>query len=300
MASAIDSSSGIPLTLVGRNETKITYYARITQVAGAAVSLGQQLIEDSFGGTQESGVTLLSPKALKPLPDDANPDDPSSWGTAGKDYHYTRLPAANVNGWNNSPVTVTFYPGDFDQMALTPSEGAAATLTGTDPAWTRSDDTAGLSLSAQATNSSTGAVSTQRAGKVKIDTWAPRIERDAALEAYTLTDVPSDPSKATSGIWRLHRTGSSGAPAAGARAGAYKPFDLTDGDGKPTQAVGKLPNGYYVAEDAAGNLSAPVKVSSTEPPTVERPAGSVLDPSDPGYAPPVGPELGPGADPVPA
>ncbi|MEC4185474.1 hypothetical protein VJ918_11715, partial [Adlercreutzia sp. R21] len=218
-------------------------------------------------------------------------------GTPGSDWHYTRLPAANGNGWNRSPVTVTFYPGDFDRMELTPSEGAGATLTAADPAWTRSEDTAGLSLSAQAKKDSTGVLSTQRAGTVKLDQTAPRLTADPALGALTADDS----ADVASGVWRLHRTGSSGAVAADARASAFHVFPLTDGDGKAVQTLKeKAPNGWYVAEDAAGNLSAPVKVSTTEPPTVERPAGSVLDPSDPGYAPPVGPELGPGADPVPA
>ena len=57
--------------------------------------------------------------------------------------------------------------------------------------WTRSEDTAGISLSAQAKDTDSGAVSTQRAGLVKIDTSAPRIEGGGAL-GYTLTDVPAD------------------------------------------------------------------------------------------------------------
>ena len=97
----------------------------------------------------------------------------------------------------------------------------------------------------------------------------------------------------------LFYPGASGAAAADGRAAAFREFPLTDGNGTASQAVGNLPNGWYVAEDAAGNRSAPLKVSGTEPPSVDRPSGSVVDPGDPGYAPPVGPPLGPGSDPVP-
>ncbi|MEC4184889.1 hypothetical protein VJ918_08720 [Adlercreutzia sp. R21] len=290
-------SNGVPISLIGSNVTEIRYWCTVAGVSGGAVVLSQQLIEDTFQGSQYATTELMAEQSLRPP---TNPDDPDSWGEAGHDYHYTRLPQPNENGWNTTPVSVQFFAGDFNQLALTPANGDAAVTLSDQQVWTRSDDTDGYDVEIRATNTTSGEVSSKKTGTIKIDTWAPRIERDAALEAYTLTDVPSDPSKATSGIWRLYRTGSSGAVASGARAGVYRPFDLTDGDGKPTQAVGKLPNGWYVAEDAAGNLSAPLKVSSTEPPAVERPAGSVLGPSDPGYAPPVGPELGPGADPVPA
>ncbi len=293
--SAAVTGDGVPVILVGTRSHKVSWEATISGSVGEAVVLSQALVEDSFQGVSDTDTRILvAERPLVPAPGDADPNDPSSWGTPGHDYHYTRLPLANENGWNTSPVTVTFYPGDYDVMELTPSEGAAKTLTGADPAWTRSDDTAGIDLGAQARDTESGAVSVQKAGTVKIDTSAPRIEKDAALSAYTVTDVPADPSKATSGIWRLHRTDSSGAVAAGARAGVYQPFDLTNGDGKPTQAVGNLPNGWYVAEDAAGNLSAPLKVSGTEPPSVERPAGSIVDPDDPNPPAPVGPPVGPG------
>ena len=302
--SATVGGAGVAVVLKGTQSTIVTWEAEVTGTQGDAIVLSQELVEDSFGGTFPHTVELVAERPLLPAPGDADPDDPSSWGTPGHDYHYTRLPAANENGWNTSPVTVTFYPGDYDVMELTPSEGGAKSLTEADPSWTRAADTAGIDLNAQARNRDTGAVSVQKAGKVKIDTSAPRIGDGGAL-AYTLTDVPSDPSKATSGIWRLHRTDKAGSVSAAraAASGFPREFPLTgdEGDrkGEPTQAVGKLPNGYYRAEDAAGNLSDVLKVGDTEPPGVDRPADSVLGPSDPGAAAPVGPELGPGADPVP-
>ena len=301
--SATIGGDGVPVILKGTQSTIVTWEAEVTGAHGGAVVLSQELVEDSFGGTFPHTVELVAERPLVSAPGDADPNDPSSWGTPGKDWHYTRLPAANANGWNTSPVTVTFYPGDYDVMELTPSEGAAKTLTGADPAWTRSEDTEGVDLGAQAHDTESGAVSVQRAGKVKIDTSAPRIEGGGAL-GYVLTDKPTDAAKATSGIWRLHRTDATGAVAASARATAFREFPLTGADndkrGDEVQAVGALPNGYYRAEDAAGNLSAPLRVSSTEPPAVDRPAGSLAGPGDPGYAPPVGPPLGPGSDPVPA
>ena len=286
----VNGTTGVPLTLVGQTPTKVTYYARVSQVNGAAVTLGQQLIEDSFGGTQESGVELLAAKPLEPAPGTVDPDDPGS--DAGRKFHYARFPQPNGNGWNNSPVTVRFYPGDFDQMTLTPSGASAVTLTGASPDWVQAADTAGTALSAQAKNTATGAVSTQKAGTVKIDTTAPRLTLDPALDVLTVDDTAA----VASGVWKVHRTDSSGAVAADARAAAFKEFALTSGNGAAKQTVANIPNGWYVAEDAAGNRSAPLKVDATEPPAVERPPGSVVNPDDPNSPTPVGPPVGPGDD----
>lgn len=294
-AQAVESADGVPLELVGYDkDTVVSYWATIN-AEGNSVDLTHELVEDSFQGRQAASVHLVDDKSLEPAPDGADPSDPNSG--AGTAWHYTRLPAANENGWNASPVTVTFYPGDYDIMELSPSGQAPKTLTRTDPTWSQTSDTGGTELAAQARNTSTNAVSVQRAGKVKLDTSAPRIEKGAALAGYTITDVPADAGKATSGVWRLHRTDSSG-EAVGARAAAYREFSLTgaDGDrqGAPTQSVGTLPNGYYVAEDAAGNLSAPCKVGDQAPPTVKRP-----DPNGPNPPSPAGPVLEPGNE-VPA
>ncbi|MEC4176985.1 hypothetical protein VIN30_11050, partial [Adlercreutzia sp. R7] len=288
-------TDGYFLELVGTESRTVSYRARIVGAQGGAVTLSQQLIEDSFQGSQYATVELVDEHPL-------TPGDGTGSGVPGRDWHYTRLPLANENGWNTSPVTVTFYPGDYDGMEWAPSEGAAKSLTGAGSAWERMPDTAGIDLSAQARNTSTGAVSVQKAGKVKIDTSAPRIEDGGAL-GYTLTDVPADASSATSGVWRLHRTDKAGsASVARASAGEWPrefPLDGAEGDrrGEATQAVGKLPNGYYRVEDAAGNLTpadAMLKVGDTDPPSVERP-----DPAGPNPPEQAGPELDP-SDPVPA
>ncbi|WP_296008860.1 hypothetical protein [uncultured Adlercreutzia sp.] len=300
-------ANGVPVTLAGTTPVTVSYWATVSGEAGDAVMLSQQLIEDSFQGSHYATTKLVNERPLEVAPDGADPSDPSSG--AGTAWHYTRLPKANENGWNVSPVTLTFYPGDYDVMELTPSEGSATTLTAASPAWTRSADTEGVSLEGRAKNTATSTVSVQRAGKVKIDSSAPRVSADAALSALTLDDRPSDASKATSGIWRLYRTNAAGAVPADARAAAFREFSLTgdEGDrkGEATQTVANVPNGYYVAEDAAGNLSDPFKVCSTEPPAVDRPGGSIVDPdntpdpSDPDAPKPVGPPIGPD-DRVPA
>ena len=286
----IDSADGVPLTLSGGTAVKVVYYAKVSGPAGGAVSVGQQLIEDSFGGTKETGTLLVNERPLEGAPDTVDPDNPGT--TAGTAFHYARFPQANPNGWNNSPVTVRFYPGDFDQMELTPSGGSAVTLREGSTDWVQSADTASTELAAQAKNTATGALSTQRAGTVKIDSTVPRLDCRAVVGELDIDDSAA----VSSGVWRLHRTGSSGIVAADARAAAWKTFPLSGGNGSPTARVTAVPNGWYVAEDAAGNLSVPVKVSTTEPPSVERPAGSVVDPDDPNPPSPVGPPITPGDD----
>lgn len=293
----VTGANGVPVTLVGTSPTTVSYWATISGATGGAVTLSHELIEDTFQGRKYATVELVAEQSLRPLPDGADPDDPSSWGVPGSDYHYTRLPQPNANGWNTTPVAVQFFGGDFDSLTLAPANGDAAVSLADRQTWTRADDTDGYGVQISAANSETGDVSSKRDDTIKIDTSAPRLSLDPALGALTADDRPSDPSKATSGVWRLHRTGADGSVGSG-RA-ASREFPLADGAGAATQTVAGIANGWYVAEDAAGNLSAPLKVSSTEPPAVERPAGSLAGPGDPGYAPPVGPPLGPGSDPVP-
>ena len=288
----VTGANGVPITLTGANPTTVSYWATITGVSGGAVMLSQELIEDAFQGRKYATVELVAEQSLRPLPDDADPNDPSSWGTPGTDYHYTRLPQPNANGWNTTPVAVQFFGGDFDSLTVAPANGDAAVSLADRQTWTRADDTDGYGVQISAANSETGDVSSERDDIIKIDTSAPRLSLDPALGALTVDDRPSDPSKATSGVWRLHRTGADGSVSSG-RA-APQEFPLTNGAGAPTQTVANIANGYYVAEDAAGNLSAVLKVGSTEPPAVERPSGSIVDPGDPNPPTPVGPPVGPG------
>lgn len=295
----ISGKDGVPVTLVGNNDATVSWWAEVSGAQGGAVTLSQQLIEDSFGGSVYSTVELVDERPLTPggTGNGADPGDPDTWGDAGHDYHYTRLPAANINGWNTSPVTVTFYPGDYDVMELTPSEGASKTLTGADPSWTRVEDTKGVDLSAQARDTDSGAVSVQKAGKVKIDSEAPRLSQTGrALGSLEADDTPSA-GKVSSGLWRLHRTGSSGVVS---DATVFRVFATTGSEGdlagaSETESLGNLPNGWYVVEDAAGNTSgSPLKVSGTEPPAVDRP-----DPDGPDAPTPAGPPYDPEKEPVP-
>ena len=290
------AAAGRAVALTGTAAKTVSLDATVTAAAGTGASVGLQLVDDSFGSTYENGALLLNERPLEPAPGTVDPDNPGSG--AGTDWHYARFPQANPNGWNNSPVTVRFYPGDFDEMELVASGAGAApskTLAAGDPDWVQAADTAGAALSGQARNTSTGAVSTQKAGTVKVDTTAPRLAYRAVVGQLDIDDSAT----VTSGVWKLHRTDASGAVAAGARAAAFREFALADGNGAAKQAVANVPNGWYVAEDAAGNLSDPLKVSATEPPSVERPPGSVVDPDDPNPPTPVGPPVGPGDD-VPA
>ena len=120
-------ANGVPITLVGSTPVTVSYWATISGASGGAVVLSQQLIEDTFQGSKYATTELVAEQSLKPLPDEADPDDPSTWGEAGKDYHYTRLPQPNENGWNTTPVSVQFFAGDFDELSLTPTGGDPAT-----------------------------------------------------------------------------------------------------------------------------------------------------------------------------
>lgn len=283
---SVNTTTGQAVTLVGRTETKVTFNATISQANGAAVTLGLQLVDDSFGGTYENGVTLLAAKPLEAAPDTVDPDNPGA--DAGHAFHYARFPQPNGNGWNNSPVTVRFYPGDFNQMTLTPSGASAVTLTGTSPDWVQATDTAGTTLSAQAKNTTTGAVSTQKAGSVKIDTTAPRLTYRAVVGELDIDDSAA----VSSGVWKLHRTDATGAVTRASSVAQTFPLSAA-GDGASTKTVPAPAPGWYVAEDAAGNLSAPLQVSAAEPPAVTRP-----DPTGPDTPEPAGPPLDP-STPVP-
>ena len=295
VSGSINSSTGVPVTLKGTNnvgntanDSVIEYWATVNQSDGAAATVGQVLTDDMFDGSASLTRTLLNARPITPAPDTIDPANPGSG--AGTSFHFARRPAANANGWNNSPVTFTFFPGDLTaggvpQLTLTKTGDAlpTATLTADNRIWTRSDDTVSYPLTLQGSDPDTGVVSQTATDTLKIDTAAPSASFDSSSGVLTLSDAPSDPSKAMSGVWRLYRTAADGSGAQ-----LVKTFGLTSGNGAASQTISGLANGYYVVEDAAGNQSAPVRVSGVQPPTPSRPSGSLPG----GGVDPVGPPLG--------
>ena len=75
-------ANGVPITLVGSTPVTVSYWATISGTSGGAVVLSQQLIEDTFQGSKYATTELVAEQSLKPLPDEADPDDPSTWGEA--------------------------------------------------------------------------------------------------------------------------------------------------------------------------------------------------------------------------
>lgn len=295
VSGSINSSTGVPVTLKGTNnvgntanDSVIEYWATMNQSDGAAATVGQVLTDDMFDGSASLTRTLLNARPITPAPDTIDPANPGSG--AGTSFHFARRPAANANGWNNSPVTFTFFPGDLmaggvPQLTLTKTGDAlpTATLTADNRTWTRSDDTASYPLTLQGSDPDTGVVSQTATDTLKIDTAAPSASFDSSSGVLTVSDAPSDPSKAMSGVWRLYRTAADGSGAQ-----LVQTFGLASGNGASSQTISGLANGYYVVEDAAGNQSAPVRVSGVNPPTPSRPSGSLPG----GGVDPVGPPLG--------
>lgn len=281
----LSGANGVPITLTGNQAVNVTYYARVNQAGGQAVTVSHELVEDSFQGSQFKTVELLAEQPLKPAPDDVDPDDPASG--AGKDFHYTRLPRANENGWNNSatsPVRVTFYAGDFDRFTVAAADGTALGELGDREAWVRADDTDGLPITLQASSAS-GAVSSKGTDTIRIDTQAPTLSWDEDANTLTASDETAAGSgKATSGVWKVRQVKADGRPltaenvtpaSAGATAfgaegdntaaspateGTEWAFTLTDGKGNARETLPAVQPGFYVAEDAAGNVSAPFEV----------------------------------------
>lgn len=290
----VTGANGVPITLVGGAETKITYYATIDQSGGRAVTLSQQLIEDSFQGSVFQKAELLAEKSLVSAPDDVDPDDPNA-PVAGTDYHYARKPAPNENGWNNtSPVSVEFFGGDFDSLSITDSAGSIVGVLGDREVWKRTEDTNGYAVVYQADNSENGALSSSRSDTIKIDTWKPTLSYNEVLDTLVASDEPpKGSSQATSGIWKIQRVNNSGDAIVASGEGDGV-FDLDDGAGEVRRTLSAPANGYYVAVDAAGNRSLLMQVSSTLPPSVSRPLESTGNPDDPGKPvnPPVGPPVG--------
>ena len=184
--STLTGTDGVPVKLVGNQEVSLSYYATIGQDVGAGVVVSHQLIEDSFGGTHLVKTELLEARPLCPADPDADPSDPEKWGVAGSDYHYKRTPQPNNNGWNNGPVSVQFFAGDYDSLFVEGPDGESLAELANREKWTQSADTNGLAISMKASSKATGLVSVRSSEAIKIDTSAPRIEADAALSAYKI------------------------------------------------------------------------------------------------------------------
>lgn len=304
---------GVPITLSGNDPVSVTYFARINQADGHAVKVSHELIEDTFQGSQFATAELIADQELKPAPPSMDPDDPDSG--AGTAFHYTRLPIANENGWNRSPVAVTFYAGDFDELLVTASDGGALGTLADREAWRQTADTDGVTVSLQA-RSTAGALSKKGTEAIRIDTHAPALRWDASAGTLTADDsVPPSSGKAVAGVWKVYRVKADGraldtddvtkSPVVGASARSLSAgsvggdrvamsraegqaawdFDLTDGVGATVQTVASPAPGFYVAEDAAGNVSSVVEVREADEPTTPGPDG----PEGPGDQDPTGP-----------
>lgn len=274
-AEPLTGEEGTAVSLTGNNPSRIEYFARVSQAGGQAVVVSHELVEDNFHGSWFKSEQLIAEVQL------AAGGEDNEGLTAGSDYHYTRLPLPNENGWNgieSSPVAVTFYPGDFDRFVIAgASDGAPlGTLTAGAATWVRAQDTDDLPVSYRATHSVTQATSTVTADRLRIDTLAPRLSYDAQADELVADDAaPAGSGKAVSGIWKIRRVQADGSPlesvvgasdplraADGAREGST--FALDDGAGRPARAVASPAPGYYVAEDAAGNRSAVVQVKAAD------------------------------------
>lgn len=293
----LTGKNGVPITLAGYNKpVTVTYFARVNQISGQPVKVSHELLEDTFHGSRLKTRDLIGEQPLKPA------DGNDSTLVPGRDYHYTRLPAANENGWNGiatSPVDVTFFGGegcDFDQFTVSGPDGSSiATLTPEANVWTQRADVDALPVEFKATGSATDSVSTKGSDVIRIDTEAPKLTYDAATGALMADDTaPASSGKATSGIWSIRQVKSDGRPLAtenvtpdsvGAAAfsteadrttAASAPsratgqtewkFTLAEGKGSPAETISNVPAGFYVAEDAAGNASPVVEVAKPENP----------------------------------
>lgn len=306
----LTGGTGVPLVIEGyNNPVVVTYYARVSEQGAQSVKISHELTEDTFQVSQFHTIGLTS---LKPAP-----DDPSL--IPGRDYHYTRIPVANENGWNNSPVSITFAPGDFDELTIadandTPIDGGI--LTADKPIWTRILDTDHLPLQLHARNTTAGNIAGSGTELIKIDTLAPTITHNSKTGAIIISDAaPANSGKATAGVWKVRRVKADGRPleaesvtpggdaALAGTADAAAPhadtgqtdwlFPLTNGNGAATQTISNIQPGYYVAEDAAGNVSPIVEVKDDEvptppvdptPPDPDKPDQPVI-PDDPTNAP---------------
>ena len=258
------TGEGIPFDC-SPTETVITYRAVVDNPDGAAVTVGQMMLDDFFQSKRHSGDTLIPPIELVPL----DPDKPiEEQGEAGKDYHYTRTPA-NENGWNNADVSIVFFPGDFSEFHIVDNKNVTdvhyLTPDNTHKAFT--DEQAGKELGLQAHNPTTGEMSTLKDDTVKIDKTAPALTAGAS-GALTLTD-------GLAGVWKLERY-----DAASKSWVAEQEYASTEGNGAASQNHTAAQNGKYRVVDAAGNASIAQAVTVNDPPAVtpSDPNASLPDP----------------------
>lgn len=304
----LTGGAGVPIVLKGyNNPVNVTYYAQVDELGDNALKISHELTEDTFQVSQFHTIAFISLKEPS--------NDPTL--APGYDYHYTRLPAANVNGWNNTPVAITFYPGDFNELTLTErhaEETVEHTLKVDDPVWTRTADIDRLPLEMRAHSTTAGDIAGSGYDTIRIDTQTPALSYDATVGVLSASDaVATGSGKAMSGVWKVRQVKADGRPLAaedvtpqgtndltpdadGAQgtvpitapqaAGQTEwVFPLTDGKGAETQVISNARPGFYMAEDAAGNVSSVFEVKKPENP------GSGTD--DPN--PPVNP-ANPGGD----
>ena len=274
------SGEGIPIGVSAAGNV-ITYKAKINNPDGESVTVGQRMSDDFFGSKQYSSAELVPAQPLTP----GDPEKPE--GEAGKDYHYTRT-APNENGWNNSDVAITFYPGDFDKFYIKdPKEGTVeAALTSEEAPLIYSDETE-KPVALQAENSGNGAKSVRKDDVIKVDkvppslsTAAPalltyRSARTAPAQSATLTDN-------LSGVWKLERYDAAAQEWVTAQTFELPTEGANKGNGNTSETAAIGQNGLYRTVDAAGNVGAATPVSFNAPPsaTPKDPEAPALEPEE--------------------
>ena len=264
-ASVLDD--GIPVSCKA-GETVVTYRAKVDNPDGKAVTVGQMMEDDFFLSKQYSGTELIPAQPLVP----ADPEKPE--GEAGKDYHYTRT-SPNENGWNNSDVAITFYPGDFNQFYIKdPEEGTVhATLTSEKEPLLYTDETE-TPVALQAENSKSGAKSVRNDDVIKVDKVPPTLTAASPAPALFGFRRSAAPALAVtladnlSGIWKLERYDAASKEWVAAETFALPTDGAEKGNGKASESASINQNGLYRAVDAAGNVGEATSVSFNAPPSV--------------------------------